>query len=34
VTTEDVIRSLHRFPMREKQVLTALGPLSEQDLLA
>ncbi len=34
VTTEDVIRSLHRFPMREKQVLTALGPLGEAELLA
>jgi len=34
VTTEDVIRSLHRFPMREKQVLTALGPLGEPELLA
>jgi predicted Zn-dependent peptidase len=34
VTTEDVMRALHRFPMREKQVLTALGPLSEAELLA
>jgi predicted Zn-dependent peptidase len=34
VTTEDVKRALNRFPMREKQVLTALGPLSEQELLA
>jgi predicted Zn-dependent peptidase len=34
VTTEDVIRSLHRFPIREKQVLTALGPLGEAELLA
>jgi len=34
VTKEDVIRSLRRFPMREKQVLTTLGPLSEQELLA
>jgi predicted Zn-dependent peptidase len=34
VTKEDVIRALRRFPMREKQVLTALGPLSEQELLA
>ncbi len=33
VTTEDVIRALRRFPMREKQVLTALGPLSEAELL-
>ncbi len=34
LTTEDVMRSLHRFPMRDKQVLTALGPLSEAELLA
>lgn len=34
VTAEDVIRTLRRFPMREKQVLTALGPLSEEELLA
>ncbi len=34
VTTEDVMRALHRFPMREKQVLTSLGPLSEAELLA
>ena len=34
VTTEDVMRTLHRFPLREKQVLTALGPVSEMDLLA
>ncbi len=34
VTTDDVMRALHRFPMREKQVLTTLGPLSEQELLA
>ncbi|GHO44415.1 M16 family metallopeptidase [Ktedonospora formicarum] len=34
VTPEDVIRALHNFPMREKQVLTALGPLSEEELLA
>jgi predicted Zn-dependent peptidase len=34
VTTDDVMRALHRFPMREKEVLTALGPLSEQELLA
>jgi predicted Zn-dependent peptidase len=33
VTTDDVIRSLRRFPMRDKQVLTALGPLSEEELL-
>jgi predicted Zn-dependent peptidase len=33
VTSEDVIRVLHRFPLREKQVLTTLGPLSEQELL-
>jgi hypothetical protein len=29
-----VVRALHRFPMRDKQVLTALGPLSEAELLA
>jgi len=34
VTTEDVMRSLRRFPMRDKQVLTTLGPLSEKELLA
>ena len=34
VTAEDVVRSLKRFPIREKQVLTALGPLSEAELLA
>jgi predicted Zn-dependent peptidase len=34
VTTDDVIRSLQRFPMRNKQVLTTLGPLSEAELLA
>ena len=33
VTSEDVMRALHRFPMREKQVLTTLGPLSEAELL-
>lgn len=33
VTSEDVMRVLHRFPLREKQVLTTLGPLSEQELL-
>ena len=34
ITSADVIRALKRFPVREKQVLTALGPLSEADLLA
>ncbi len=34
VNTEDVMRTLHRFPLREKQVLTTLGPLSEVELLA
>jgi predicted Zn-dependent peptidase len=34
VTTEDVMRTLHRFPLRQKQVLTTLGPLSEGDVLA
>jgi predicted Zn-dependent peptidase len=34
VTTTDVMRALRRFPMREKKVLTALGPLTEAELLA
>ena len=34
VTTGDVMRALRRFPMRDKQVLTALGPVSEEQLLA
>lgn len=34
ITTEDVMRALKRFPVREKQVLTAMGPLSEEELLA
>lgn len=33
VRAEDVMRAFHRFPMRDKQVLTALGPLSEAELL-
>jgi len=33
VTTDDVVHSFRRFPMREKQVLTALGPLDEAELL-
>jgi predicted Zn-dependent peptidase len=33
ITTEDVMRALHRFPLREKQVFTALGPLDEEALL-
>ena len=33
VTTEDVLRALRRFPMRDKQMLTTLGPLSEEELL-
>ena len=33
ITTADVMRAMHRFPMREKQVLTALGPLDEQELV-
>jgi predicted Zn-dependent peptidase len=33
VTSKDIIRSLKRFPIREKQVLTTLGPLSEAELL-
>src|SRR5215469_2921466 len=34
VTSEDVMRSLRRFPMRDKQVLTTLAPSSEKELLA
>lgn len=34
ITTADVMRALHSFPMRDKQVLTALGPLDEAQLLA
>jgi predicted Zn-dependent peptidase len=34
VTTGDVMRALHSFPMRDKQVLAALGPLDEAQLLA
>ena len=34
ITVDDVARALHRFPMRDKQVLTALGPLDEAELLA
>jgi predicted Zn-dependent peptidase len=34
VTTADVLRALRRFPMRDKQVLTTLGPLSEAELLS
>ncbi len=34
ITVDDVMRALHRFPMRDKQVLTALGSLSEAELLA
>jgi predicted Zn-dependent peptidase len=34
LTVDDVVRALHRFPMRDKQVLTALGPLNEAELLA
>ena len=34
MTSADIIRALKRFPIREKQVLTALGPLSEAELLA
>ena len=33
VTTDEVVQSFRRFPMREKQVLTALGPLNEEELL-
>ena len=34
VSTDDVMRSLKRFPMRDKQVLVTLGPLNEAELLA
>jgi len=34
VTCEDVMRVLNLFPLREKQVLAALGPLGEAELLA
>lgn len=34
VTAQDILRALRRFPMSDKQVLTALGPLSEAELLA
>ena len=34
VTAEDVMRSVRRFPIHEKQVLTTLGPLSEKEMLA
>nr|BBH94014.1 zinc protease [Thermogemmatispora argillosa] len=33
VTAEDIMRTLRRFPLREKQVLVALGPLNEEQLL-
>jgi predicted Zn-dependent peptidase len=33
VTIDDVMRALHRFPVRERQVLTTLGPLDEAQLL-
>ncbi|GCE18724.1 M16 family metallopeptidase [Dictyobacter kobayashii] len=32
ITPEDVMRSLKHFPMREKQIITTLGPLSEAEL--
>ncbi len=34
VTTDEVVQSFRRFPLREKQVLTTLGPLNEQELLS
>lgn len=34
VTSDDIVRSLKRFLIREKQVLTALEPLREAELLA
>ncbi|WP_376795894.1 M16 family metallopeptidase [Thermogemmatispora sp.] len=33
VTADDIMRTLQRFPLRDKQVLVALGPLSEEQLL-
>ncbi|HTK10628.1 MAG TPA: pitrilysin family protein [Ktedonobacteraceae bacterium] len=33
VTSADITRTFQRFPLREKQVLTALGPLSAEALL-
>jgi predicted Zn-dependent peptidase len=33
VSIDDVKRALHRFSIREKQVLTTLGPLDEEQLL-
>jgi predicted Zn-dependent peptidase len=32
VTAEEVMQALHRLPLREKQVLTTYGPLSELEL--
>lgn len=34
ITAEDVMRAFKRFAIRERQVLVALGPLSEAELLA
>ena len=34
VSVDDVMRALHRFPVREKQVLTTLGPLDEAQLIS
>ena len=34
VTLQSIHQALKRFPMREKQVLTALGPLTNNELLA
>lgn len=34
VTVDDVLRVFQRFPLREKQLLTAYGPLDEQALCA
>jgi predicted Zn-dependent peptidase len=34
LTSEDVMRALKRFPVREKQIITTLGPLSEDELFA
>ncbi|MGH2506560.1 MAG: M16 family metallopeptidase [Ktedonobacteraceae bacterium] len=34
ISIADVMRALNRFPMRDKQVFVALGPLNESELLA
>ena len=34
ITPEDVMRALKQFPLRDKQIITTLGPLSEAELFA